>query len=731
MSEDARYFQPVAASADRPHTRRARIFTDPRCNVRCRFCYYLDNHAEAWPGWLVRRQIDLAAEAGMLDVDFSGGESSMRPDFIDLVRHAARYGFRSICTLTNGWRFADEDFMARAAEAGLTEILFSVHGYDEENHDYLTQVAGSYRRLRRAIELAHRHGLTVRTNTTVTAANYRRLEEHALVIRDEVRPCNANFILFNEFSQAGRIADRFGVRYSDACPHVQAAVDVLRGAVPYVNVRYVPFCFMPGYEAHVCAYPQKVYDPFEWSQRLLSLFQRRFLEEPERWGRYLLDVVGKHAPALRQGPGCIPADVADLAFVARNRGNYVKAESCAECRFHHICDGLEQGYSQVHGLGELRPVPGEAVADPLEFRAGFYDGYERHLARPRPAAPRIDVHAGPSALRTVSVVIPTYNRCAILGGCLEALADQGLDADLEVLVVDDGSADETERTVADLAARLPVRLLHQAHAGPAAARNLGIREARGELIVIINDDTIAGEGFLAGHLKLHRFFGPNDRVAVLGARRFPSGTARRVMNFLFEGVPLYTPLHEEARGWRGHKRFITFSLSAPRRSFHRYGFFDESFPTALVEDIELGWRWEAAGCRVFFEPDIRATHEHLMTVDGWDGHITRLYRNRRIMFDRHPLSRPDRYFMDIAPEEMAMFVAHGREFMETFRAELAAIEGEDVDALAGRRFMGHTLAGPDDLLALVKQIAPDYKRYRSFAHCLEHGAAEGGGEAVA
>jgi len=59
------------------------------------------------------------------------------------------------------------------------------------------------------------------------------------------------------------------------------------------------------------------------------------------------------------------------------------------------------------------------------------------------------------------------------------------------------------------------------------------------------------------------------------------------------------------------------------------------------------------------------------------------------------------------------------------------VEGVDVDALAGCRFMGRTLAGPDDFLALVKQVVPDYKRYRSFAHCLQHAAAKGRGEAVA
>lgn len=725
--DSARCFYPLGAVPGRAHTRRARIFTDPRCNVRCRFCYYWQCHAEAWPARLIRRQIDFAAEAGMRDIDFSGGESSVRKDFIDLVAYARQYDFRSICTLTNGWMFADEDFMRRAVEAGLTEILFSVHGYSEENHDWLTQREGSYRRIMRAIELAHEHGLTVRTNTTVTRTNYDRLEEHARIIRDRIRPCQANFILFNEFAQAGKIADRFSVRYSEGARAVKGALDVLRGTVPYLNVRYIPFCFMKGYEKHVCDYTQKIYDPFEWSQRMLVLCQRQFIEKPLLYHRYLGSALERYAHCVEFAPGAVPGHVADDVFVVRNRHDYVMAQSCRECRYQFICDGVEQEYSCQIGLHELDPVPGDKITNPLHFRMDFYDGYHDYLADracETSAAEDVLVPAVIGrATRSLSVVIPTYNRRDILSECLRALDAQELDADrFEVIVVDDGSDDGSLEAVAEMAPGYSLTCHRQHHAGPAAARNLGIRRAEGEVVLILNDDAIATPALLAGHLEAHERFGRNDRIVVLGGREFSSDCRDRVMNYLFEEVPLYSALQQEERGFKGYMGFITFNLSAERRGFYRYGFFDEEFETAIAEDSELGWRWTLNGAKILFEPDLTAYHRHPMTVDGWDSHIIRSYQNRAIMHRKQPGTKPRNYHMDADEAQMRAFVEKGRQQMQRFRAELETLQDVTVDRVGGRPFMGVTLEGPKRLVETVRELAPHYKVWRSFSHYLKHRA---------
>ncbi len=97
-------------------------------------------------------------------------------------------------------------------------------------------------------------------------------------------------------------------------------------------------------------------------------------------------------------------------------------------------------------------------------------------------------------LPTVSVIIPTYNRARYLQEALESILLQTLPA-LEIIVVDDGSTDNTEEVVQCVEG--PVRLLRQEHLGVVAARNFGLREATGDLIAWLDSDDLWEPQFLA------------------------------------------------------------------------------------------------------------------------------------------------------------------------------------------------------------------------------------------
>ena len=91
-----------------------------------------------------------------------------------------------------------------------------------------------------------------------------------------------------------------------------------------------------------------------------------------------------------------------------------------------------------------------------------------------------------------SVIIPAYNAKKTISFTLEALLSQeGIEAG-EVIVVDDGSSDNT----ADLVKKYPVRLIQQANKGPASARNYGVREAKGEIVLFTDSDCIPQPGWL-------------------------------------------------------------------------------------------------------------------------------------------------------------------------------------------------------------------------------------------
>jgi glycosyltransferase involved in cell wall biosynthesis len=96
----------------------------------------------------------------------------------------------------------------------------------------------------------------------------------------------------------------------------------------------------------------------------------------------------------------------------------------------------------------------------------------------------------------ISVVIPTYNRARTLVRALDSVFAQGV-PDLEVIVVDDGSGDDTKGTIARYPH--PVTYLEQANAGPAAARNRALAVARGEFIAFLDSDDV----YLPRHLEAH------------------------------------------------------------------------------------------------------------------------------------------------------------------------------------------------------------------------------------
>jgi glycosyltransferase involved in cell wall biosynthesis/MoaA/NifB/PqqE/SkfB family radical SAM enzyme len=210
----------------------------------------------------------------------------------------------------------------------------------------------------------------------------------------------------------------------------------------------------------------------------------------------------------------------------------------------------------------------------------------------------------------ISVIIPTYNRCAVLASCLDAFQQQTLAKErFELIVVDDGSSDETELFCRGFSRSFPMVYLRQSNAGAGAARRLGSDAARGKYLLLCNDDTIASPTLLAEHLRAQQRCG-QDRCAVLGDFRYPVGAGRRALTSFFASRPFLFPQVSMQRGiYRGVRFFITCNLSVRRDAVLQAGSFDPRFRVA--EDTELGARLGPNGCGVYFHPEALAWHSHL------------------------------------------------------------------------------------------------------------------------
>jgi glycosyltransferase involved in cell wall biosynthesis len=212
-------------------------------------------------------------------------------------------------------------------------------------------------------------------------------------------------------------------------------------------------------------------------------------------------------------------------------------------------------------------------------------------------------------VNSLSVIIPTYNRCATLQKVLSAFFQQSaLSSISEIIVVDDGSTDSTREVVDRLAqgSSVPIRYFRQENKGPGAARNLGIREVASELILFTDDDIIPQPALVAEHLDWHRK-SPESSAAVLGHVTWdPAVNATPFMKWYESHVFRWAAVAGLEQV--GYEYFYTCNLSLKTEFLRRNGTFDEDFKTAAYEDTELAYRLNKAGMRLLYNPRASAYH---------------------------------------------------------------------------------------------------------------------------
>jgi len=221
----------------------------------------------------------------------------------------------------------------------------------------------------------------------------------------------------------------------------------------------------------------------------------------------------------------------------------------------------------------------------------------------------------------VSIVIPTHNRVDILRSALACLEAQTVPADMfEVLVVDDASADGTNVFLTSYSPPFAFRHFRQERCGgPAIARNVGILAAKGDIVLILNDDALLAPDSLAIHIAVQRALSKSP-VSVLGRFDLPEAFCETLWGYMLQHSDLLFryPNLEHNRVY-GHGCWWSCHISTPRKALLEAGLFDENFTKGAwgAEDQELGRRLVETGVPVLFRDDCRAVHMHHLTVDGF------------------------------------------------------------------------------------------------------------------
>ncbi len=255
----------------------------------------------------------------------------------------------------------------------------------------------------------------------------------------------------------------------------------------------------------------------------------------------------------------------------------------------------------------------------------------------------------PAHVPCLSVVVPTYNDAPVLRLCLAHLTAQTLaPAAFEVVVVDDGSTDDTPRVVAEAAAgRVRIRGVRlDRNLGRSAARNAGIRAAGAPLIVFIDSDVLVLPDFLARHMEIHRAAGSQvvgrGPVVVIPSPDIPARRPRIGIS------PAYMD---------------TANASVPRQVLVDAGMFDEGFRVYGWEDFDLGLRIKARGIPRVFSPAALAYHiQQPPTLESLDLHLAKeedRARTALYLLAKHPGSETLMLVQDTRPQRALHFLLGG------------------------------------------------------------------------
>ncbi|MBI3914942.1 MAG: glycosyltransferase [Chloroflexi bacterium] len=223
----------------------------------------------------------------------------------------------------------------------------------------------------------------------------------------------------------------------------------------------------------------------------------------------------------------------------------------------------------------------------------------------------------------ISVVVPAYNAAATLPACIAALRKQTCVPD-EIIVVDDGSTDDTV-AVAEAAGACVVR---QVHRGPAAARNLGVSKAYGSLVLFTDADCEPLPDWV------ERITVPFADPRVMGVKGTYRSRQRepmaRLIQIEFEDKYARMRLQETID-------FIdTYSAAYRREVFLKAGGFNEVFPLASVEDVELSFRLAEQGARLMFAPQAQVWHIHSTSLWHYLRRKARYGFWRALVYRWHP-----------------------------------------------------------------------------------------------
>jgi len=326
---------------------RAKVDFGTTCNYNCYFCYYKEKLKVPFKDKeIIKEEIQTLAKAGIKEFDFSGGEVSIHPDLLEIIEYANKFG--KVSCLTNGFGFTNPTKVLRYIRSGLQEYMFSIHGGDRKSHNTAVGNNKAFDKILESIDIINRLNksliaqTTIRINTVINN-DFDEVSYVNLINSDIMKHIKQiNLLPLNYWDDA---INNDLIDYNIVSDKIKYIIDNINYPIE-INVRYIPYCFMYGYEKYVVNTYQHIFDKSDWNLITYNVNRIDYNINKE--------------------------NMFEQAF--KNRLNtYQKPRECIECSRRLICDGIEKVL--IHSNNNLVPVPGEYILDVNHFRES--DPYEK------------------------------------------------------------------------------------------------------------------------------------------------------------------------------------------------------------------------------------------------------------------------------------------------------------------------------------------------------------------
>jgi GT2 family glycosyltransferase len=240
-----------------------------------------------------------------------------------------------------------------------------------------------------------------------------------------------------------------------------------------------------------------------------------------------------------------------------------------------------------------------------------------------------------------SIIILVWNGIAYIEACLQAVLAQDY-ANFEVIVVDNASSDSSADFVAE---RFPqVKLVcNSENVGFSAGNNIGLRAATGDVLILLNQDTVVHEGWLAALVTALA----DPTIGLVGCKMlYPDGTIQHAGAYLYgpRGESDHIGRYEQDTGQYDQAQDVEFvtgaSIALTRSTLVKIGPLDEGFVPAYYEDTDWCYRARQVGLRVVYCPSAVVTHHESTSIAG-AGYVQKAilhYGRLRFLFKHKPLT---------------------------------------------------------------------------------------------